>query len=45
MNREVRLTGLAVRIAGYAVGNYLGVIIVYAMITDLTFSFHNREIK
>ena len=28
-NREVILTGLAVGIAGYAVGNYLGVIIAY----------------
>jgi len=30
-NREVILTGLAVGIAGYAVGNYLGVIIAYAL--------------
>ena len=28
-NREVILTGLAVGIAGYAVGNYLGIIIAY----------------
>lgn len=30
-NREVILTGLIVGIAGYAVGNYLGVIIAYAL--------------
>ena len=30
-NREVILTGLAVGIAGYAVGNYLGVLIAYVL--------------
>jgi uncharacterized membrane protein len=30
-NREVILTGLIVGIAGYAVGNYLGVIIAYTL--------------
>lgn len=30
-NREVILTGLIVGIAGYAVGNYLGVLIAYAL--------------
>jgi uncharacterized membrane protein len=30
-NREVILTGLAVGIAGYAVGNYLGVFIAYVL--------------
>ena len=30
-NREVILTGLAVGIAGYAVGNYLGVLIAYML--------------
>lgn len=30
-NREVILTGLIVGIAGYAVGNYLGVIVAYAL--------------
>jgi uncharacterized membrane protein len=30
-NREIILTGLVVGIAGYAVGNYLGVIIAYAL--------------
>ena len=30
-NREVILTGLIVGIAGYAVGNYLGIIIAYAL--------------
>jgi len=30
-NREVILTGLIVGIAGYAVGNYLGIIVAYAL--------------
>ena len=30
-NREVILTGLVVGIAGYAIGNYLGVLIAYAL--------------
>jgi len=30
-NREVILTGLIVGIAGYAIGNYLGVIVAYAL--------------
>ena len=30
-NREVILTGLAVGIAGYAVGNYLGILIAYLL--------------
>ena len=30
-NREIILTGLVVGIAGYAIGNYLGVLIAYAL--------------
>jgi uncharacterized membrane protein len=30
-NREIILTGLVVGIVGYAIGNYLGVFIAYAL--------------